>query len=288
MWLPVLGSFLALTAPDLLANHSVALTEPLYLATAFAGFLCLGCYLQNQRRWWLLAAAILLALSTMTRYVGVTGIGAAVLALLFVEVNHAEESGSPFSVLAERMRRRLVTALIFGVAAVLPLICLSIRNRLATGGVSDRHFAFHPILMQTVVSGFSTVAQCLVLGKLRLDLRFAGFLIECVLLAALSFCVWQRGRTEKAANSISTATLPQVLLIYCLVYVAVLVLTGTFLIRHRPGWPQSSPVHVALLVLGPWAASMILRACQIRLAFAVRCWPLLSSSLVLTLCAPVG
>jgi len=258
-WLPVLAAFLMLMAPDILGIHTLALSEPLYLATTLAGFLCLALYFENRRPLFLLAAAISIALSTLTRYVGVTAIVAGCLALLFVEPWNEKSPGLALATILNRVRRRIPLAFVFGLIAVLPLVCLSIRNRLVTSGVADRQLAFHPMNGAKIISAFSTVAQWLLLGKIRFDLRFGGFVLECIALAAVAMFVWKRGRPVAVSDTTSKSSLPALLVLFSVAYLAMMIFTITFFEDDSAlDARRLLPVHVALLVLGPWAASIAL------------------------------
>jgi len=260
-WLPVWGAFLMLSAPDVLANHSVAMTEPLYLAMTFGGLLCLGGYLQNQRQRFLFAAAVLIALSSLTRYVGVTGIVTGIVALLLVRTKVDGEPRLGFSLSDLFVRRKFVDAVIFGATASLPIFCWWIRNRLATGGAggaADRQLAFHPIKVQNVVSGFSTVAQWLALGKIRLDFRLAGFIVEFLLLVSLAIYMMKRGTRGEGIDAVARPILPQILIVFIIVYVGILVFTITFFEADNVLDGRSLlPVHAALVVLAPWIGSLL-------------------------------
>src|SRR5262249_24165991 len=87
-WLPVVGSLLALTAPDLLGWHSLALSERLYVCALLTGLLCLLLYFETYERRYLVISALALALCALTRYVGAAAVGAGVIALLVRKGNN--------------------------------------------------------------------------------------------------------------------------------------------------------------------------------------------------------
>lgn len=254
-WLPVIGSLLALTAPDLLANHSVAMTEPLYLALTFGGLLVLGSYLQSRRRAPLLVAATLIAGSVLARYVGIATVGAGIIALLLLK---GKESGSNWPAITLKwtsLRGRVFDAVVFIVVSCGPMALWSIRNRMATGGASDRQFAFHPIKVGQIVSALSTAAQWLLLGKVRLDVRLVGFIIEIVVLISLTIYILKKGKTSGADRAVQPTRLPQLLIIFLIVYVGLLIFTITFFERDNVLDGRSLlPAHVAVLVLLPYLA----------------------------------
>ncbi len=81
-WLPGLGSFLALTAPGILGTHSFALSEALFIFLTLIGLLCLTIHMEGRRRRFLVAAALAIGLSVLTRYIGLASVLTGVVALL--------------------------------------------------------------------------------------------------------------------------------------------------------------------------------------------------------------
>lgn len=254
-WFPVSGAILTLVAPDVLAIHSVALTEPLYLLLTLGGLLSLGVYFQNQRRRFLLAGSILIALSFLTRYVGIATVATGVFALLLLNAKESKpEAVRPTSLFkVEFLRRKIFDTLIFLCVSCLPVALWSLRNRAVAGGASDRQLAFHPVKLRQIVSAFSTAAQWLLLGKVRLDVRFLAFIVEFLVLASLTIYFMKKGRkTLGRSEDESQSKLPHLLVIFVISYVAVLIGTITFFETDNVLDSRSLlPVHFAGLVLVP-------------------------------------
>lgn len=258
-WLPVLGALLALTATDLLAIHSVAMTEPLYLALTLGGLLVLAQYLRNGRRSWLVMAAFLIALSCLTRYVGLATIASASVGVMLLERTENAGVGFAFSLKSESLRRRILDVVIFTTSCGLPVVIWSIRNRLA-GGTTDRHLAFHPVTWRQIVPAFSTAAQWLLLGKVRSDLRVIAFVIEMLALAGLTIFLLSRQARDQGERKEQPTKLPQLLVIFIVAYVAFLLVTITFVeIDNVLDSRSLLPVHFAALVLGMCLARMFYR-----------------------------
>ena len=257
--LPLTGAFLTLSAPDLLAYHAVALTEPLYLALTLGGLISLAVYLQVERRWFLFASAILIALSALTRFVGVAGIGTGVVALLLLDRRENAGVRFAFTFRGGTLQRRISDTLIFVAASCTPIALWSIRNRLATGGVSTRQLAFHPVKWQQVLSAFSTAAQWLLLGKVRLDLRALAFIIQAIFLTGFAVYAVRTGEPLDIGAEARTKVSP-LLAIFTSIYVAFLVLTITFFESDNTLDSRALlPVHFAMLVLAPGFAAALYR-----------------------------
>ncbi len=234
-FVPIIGAVLILAAPDLLAIHSFALTEPLFIFLTMLGLLCLATYMGSRQRACLLAASVAIALSLLTRYVGVASFVAGGLALIALN--------------GRAVRRRLADTILFSAIAGAPLGLWIIRNRLQAGGGTDRHMVFHPVKLAQLISGASTVASWFMVGKVRGPIRPIVFGIELIVIAVVVLFLLRRGGN----NGKSSSRLPHVLLLFILVYVGFLVFTASFVDADTVFDQRSlAPVHVAVVVLGLW------------------------------------
>lgn len=263
-WLPVAGALLMLTAPDVAAVHTLALTEPLFLLLATSSLLALARYLETNRYGWLIAAASFAALALLTRYVGVTLIitGAAALFMLG----------------KRQWRGRLSAALIFGAIACVPMVLWMIRNMSLTGAQTDRQVSFHPPGLKQVVVAFSTISSWLLLGKVRGDLRIAFFAVEVILIGLfLLFLIREKRKSTVGDWRISTSEnpgqLPLVLLIFIASYVGFIVTATSFFDLVIFDERTLVPVHVVTIILLMVSGSKLLarfrgtRWIKITLAF---------------------
>ena len=235
-WLPVLAALLMLSAPDILNYHSLAITEPLFICFALTGLLCLTVYLENQQRQFLIVAAMAMSLSVLTRYVGVVSLltGVAVLSL---------SNG-------QKLRRRLLDALTFVMIAAAPIGLWAIRNRLSSGGATDRQLIFSPVKPRQIVSGLSTVASWLLLGKVRYDVRVLGFLIELAALVAVTTYLLKQRREVRIKNGPSLSRLVFVNTTFIIASVFFLVFAAMFIDADTVFDSRSLlPVHVTGLIV---------------------------------------
>jgi hypothetical protein len=60
-WLPIIGSSLTLTAPDIAGIHTFALTEALFVFFLLSGLVLLSRFIETERRPWLVGSAVLVA-----------------------------------------------------------------------------------------------------------------------------------------------------------------------------------------------------------------------------------
>jgi 4-amino-4-deoxy-L-arabinose transferase-like glycosyltransferase len=251
-WLPILGALLTLTAPDIIAIHTFALTEGLFIFLGLSGLVFLSRFIDTDQRAWLIASAAVIALALLTRYVGVTLALTGVLVLLFVN--------------GRTLRRRCSDALFFGLIACAPMALWAVRNMGHSSGMTDREFGFHPVRLRQIVAGFSTVSTWLLLGKVRTDYRIVVFVAEVVAASLFVIHLLRRTRASALGNKehpdIATADeagtlrkrrsslLPIIILVFIVAYVAFLIFTAFFVdadtvLDHR----TLVPVHVAAIIL---------------------------------------
>lgn len=249
-WLPLTGALLMLTAPDVAAVHTLALTEPLFLLLALGSLLTMARYLEANRYSWLIAAGSFAALALLTRYVGVALIITGVAALLLAR--------------QREWRRRLGAAMIFGAIACVPMVLWMFRNMSLTGAQTDRHLSFHPRGLKQVVVAFSTVASWLLLGKARGDLRMGFFAVEVLLIALfLLFLIKEKRRsTTIAGTRFQSDGLPEqlsiVLMIFIASYVGFIIIATSFFDLVIFDDRTLLPVHVVTIILFMVSCSKLL------------------------------
>ncbi len=235
-WLPMLAALLTLTAPDILNYHSLAVTEPLFICLALIGLLCLTIYLENWRRLFLIVASIAMGLSVLCRYVGVVSLVTGVAVLVLSS--------------DQRFRRRLRDALTFALIAAAPIALWALRNRLTSGGSTDRQLTFSPLKPRQIVSGLSTIASWLLLGKVRYDLRVVGFLIQLAALAAIPAYLLKQSRQVSPQHPRGVPRLAIVNTIFIISNVFFLIFAAMFIDADTVFDSRSLlPVHIMLLIV---------------------------------------
>jgi hypothetical protein len=250
-WLPIIGSSLTLTAPDIAGIHTFALTEGLFIFLLLSGMVLLCRFIETKRRPWLIGCAAVVAMAFLTRYVGVTLVFTGVLVLLFV-------NGRTF-------RRRCFDALTFGLIACAPMALWAVRNMRAVDGMTDREISFHPVRLRQIVAGLSTVSTWLLLGKVRTDYRIIFFVFELATAGFVVVYLLRRSRNarikydhtdngataaEKMSKGRSSSSLPIIIIVFVVIYVAFLIFTAFFIDADTVlDLRALVPVHVVAIVL---------------------------------------
>ena len=117
-----------LTSTILLAIHTFALTEPLFITLLLICYYLLNRYSESHALAWLLAAGVAAGLATVTRFAGLALIAAGALSLL--------------ALTTKTPRRRIFDSLIFGVLGIAPFLLWSWRNIQLGGTATARQVQF--------------------------------------------------------------------------------------------------------------------------------------------------
>jgi len=263
-WIPVLGSFLAMTAVDLLHVHSMVWTEPLFIFLGLLGLLFMAMYTAHQSRGLLFASAAAVALAALTRYAGLSLVATgALVVLLFAK---------------RKPTRKLADAAFFVIIALLPLACWMARNALVAGNAAGRTIIFHPIPLGRVRMGLNTLSLWLLPKWAPYTVRIVTVLAALLAVIVLTlFVVRKPERTTPAAASRRyLPKLPFVMATFLVVYIAQLILTICFLDKRMLlHFRQLAPAYPPALVLVLSLVDRLLRSPQcgraIRIAFAIPC-----------------
>lgn len=203
------GAVLTAAAVDVLTFAGSALSEPLFVLLAVAGLVALAAYLDRRRPALLLAAAVILALAVLTRYVGV--------ALVVAGVGVLVRRG------ARRRGHGAADAALFAAVALAPALGWLVWAG-QDDGTGERAFAFHLFDGAYLVQAPRPLARWLV----PWPGPPAGPLLALLVIAA-AVAVARRGRNASGeAVPPTLRTLPMLLAVFAATYVAVLVASRVF------------------------------------------------------------
>jgi 4-amino-4-deoxy-L-arabinose transferase-like glycosyltransferase len=141
----LLASYLALSAFPMVHIHLQVLSEPMFIFLSFLGFCFLVLYLSDGRprmRYW---ASLTIALSSLTRYVGIASILTGTFAILWLGKQY--------------WKKRLIDAGMFFGLSSLPLSAWILRNYSLAGNTVSRTFGFHPPGLIDLVPATDTICQ---------------------------------------------------------------------------------------------------------------------------------
>jgi hypothetical protein len=207
----------------------MAWSEALFLLLGLLGFYLLVMYLENASIENLIGAAILTALTMLTRYAGVVFSITGVLSIILF--------------LHKPWRSRIISATLFGLLSVVPLGLWLIRNRLVAGTTTNRELLFHPIGKAHFSEAITTLASWILIpDTARIWVKVLPFIIIGILLL---IAMWSIIKSE--------ANIPifvKVLSIFILLYFLFLTFSISFFDANTPlDGRILSPVYVSGLIL---------------------------------------
>lgn len=124
-----LGAFLFAADSVLIEVFAWNMSEAPYLILLLGSLLAMAVYLERRSRWILVAVSLLIVLTYLTRYAGLSLLPTALLPLLAVYHGRREE--------------RLSLVLLLGITVV-PVLLLSLANSALTGSPVNRELTWHP------------------------------------------------------------------------------------------------------------------------------------------------
>jgi len=206
-WFPTLGVLVLLFMPALWDTSLYAMTEPLYLACSLTGLIFLDNYSATKRRRWLILAAVLLSLSFLTRYIGISVIAVGLLFLLI-------QRNTGF-------RRKLGDVIILGAIGFIPMAVGLLRNDLLTGSGTDRSVQYVAITAQEWQSTFNSLATSVEPIRAVVKFTLPHLVVFVVALGmAFLFIRWKAGRSEQIVTQ-----LPMLLALYAGIYLVLTVVS---------------------------------------------------------------
>jgi 4-amino-4-deoxy-L-arabinose transferase-like glycosyltransferase len=234
----ILGALFALSSQGMIIIHAHVWSEPAFFFFSFLSLLLLATSLDDpQERWWI-GAAIATGLAFLTRYAGVTVVITGVIALLWF----------PKTSLVKRIRKAMI---FFGVS-VLPVAIWMLINLLTVGSLTNRGMSYHPIDLDGLLRGLSTVADWFYPPAETSLLINVLFLISTslglALLIGISVLALRDHQNYRGRNTKNTADVP--FLLFTLIYIVFLLLSvSLFDAQTSLDARILSPIFLSILVV---------------------------------------
>ncbi|HEX9018319.1 MAG TPA: glycosyltransferase family 39 protein, partial [Anaerolineaceae bacterium] len=256
VWLAVVLSAVLAVSPVILGVQVWAMTESIFLLLGFAGLLALLAFLDRPRGWVLALSALLTGLAFLTRYIGVAYVATACLALLLF--------GSEDDRRIRLRWQNLRTAILYGVAAIFPILVWLVIDFSLTGTVGSRSGQPAAAYWQRFLEMGPALQQIYLfwllpdsyIARLPGLVKLATWLVPLGLVAALAVVLARRASAAPRDTGVgkpagaSAVRLAGVFGLFVLVYLITLAIVQVF--TYPPITLASrmlSPVHLAALVL---------------------------------------
>lgn len=241
-WPPIMLMGVALTSVSMLELHSMAWSEPLFLAFGFYGLFALVRFLRTPSLGALATTGLCIAAATLTRYVGLSLIASGIVSLLLLY--------------RRSLRARLVTAASFAVFAFIPVAVWLTRNLLVAGTLTNRSLDPGAFAVRQLWEALDTASSWLLIPASTATLVKIVAVGGMAGLLATGFVLWtcgqdlnRKGRSQRNTEAIQVL---QVLLIFALFYGGEIVASNLLFDTYTPFEPKIlAPVFlVGIIALG--------------------------------------
>ncbi|MDW9830271.1 phospholipid carrier-dependent glycosyltransferase [Sinorhizobium meliloti] len=207
----IIGTALIILAPQFVALHASAMSEPPFLFFLLVALVTTLRYLETEKRVWLVASAVALGIAALTRFAG-PALGAAVALSLFLNPRHGRS-------------RRITDILIYGFLSALIFMTWLVISQISSGHSIGRELGFYGNMgsaewLRSLGSLMAWLLPDQVPNSVR-GIVLALFVIAaCGLIFAHSSRALDRARTRIVADEF----LPLILGLFVLCYLAFMVL----------------------------------------------------------------
>lgn len=234
-WPAVFAACFMMTAPPMVLIHSMAWSEPLFLAFMLVEVILLAAYLEQPRTATLVCASLSAALAFLTRYAGA---GAVVIGVVAILLFHHKEA----------WQKRLTDSLAFALVSCFPITAWLIRNFLLAGDSTNRIIIFHPpgtMHLEAALNAVSGWFFPLMDPSLS---RWLGLL----LIVVVSSCGYFLMRPESGRiRLVQLSSMLGLLVVFTVSYALVVVISLSFFDAHIPLDSRIlSPLYPVVLALG--------------------------------------
>ena len=216
-----LAAFAVLGSSTILWVHSMALSEAPFLLLSAIGICFLLEFSCDGQKRWLRAAALTLGFSVLIRYVGIVWIPSGAIVIFIVRFY----SGS---------KVRLNAIVNYLLLSLIPWTIWSVFTLTATGTMTDRKLAFHPINIQVLKAGLAEMGGWL--WHTRTPMLSLVWVI--IFSIALIYCYREfsqdRPKPEGLQHSKYFPSLLLILLVFSISYFLFLIFSMTFIDRATP------------------------------------------------------
>lgn len=195
----ILGMFLFATSPFVYTLHAYALSEGLFLLFLLSGLFTLNSALNENKIYLFIFSALLISLSSLTRYAGISAI---VACGLFVY--------------SSKQNRRWI---LFIIISSIPLLSWIIRNKIISGNSINRVFDYHPFSINTLSQISETISKWL-------HLPLAGTTFPVLILMLTLMIYIKKNALYREYGEI--ATFHRLLMLFSLIYITLIVATISF------------------------------------------------------------
>jgi len=217
VWLAILGGVLAGVSPILVGMYAIAHSEALFIFLGFSGLYLFVRYIKTHRFILLIASALAISLTYLSRYVGITFI-VTVAALILLDTD-------------EKRREKVRNLTLILTIGFVPILVWMGRNFYLTGTATNRVFLWHPPELSKLMSGFNLLWEWLLPYPFTNRFLIGMILIMTGILVAVVILCWKKGFRNCLGylRNSPSSNMRMALLVFNCVYALSLLFSMTFI-----------------------------------------------------------
>ena len=213
------GLLLLLASNTIIYVYSFAWSESLFMLLCLAGLLSLREYIEQTHVGLLLLSSLLVGFAFLTRYVGISVTITCCLCILLM------------SILG--LYKRLIIAAGFGMMTLFPVSLWVLRNSLVAGTLTNRSLVSHPVTLQHVNAGISTISRWFFMPQdwpFEVKSGLLGAFAVIVLIACVSLLQYNL----KMKGNKRIVFFPSIFIIFLFSYLVFLGFSISYIDAHTP------------------------------------------------------
>jgi hypothetical protein len=217
LWASLTGAVIVLVSESVVLFHIWLMPEALYIFLMLFTIYLLTVYIESGKTSLLILMAIFSGMATITRYVGVSLIGLAVISVLLMGENNLK-----------RRLRDIGIVILFGLG---PFGLWILRNINISGDAVNRVFRFHPVPTELIRAYRAEISFLFVPEQLGFPHAIRRFLMILLGIAAPVgyYALKLRESLKTGLKRRTFLSLPWLLLIYAFLYLGTFIINLTFL-----------------------------------------------------------
>ncbi|HSB67053.1 MAG TPA: phospholipid carrier-dependent glycosyltransferase, partial [Anaerolineales bacterium] len=213
--LAILGGWMFMYARNIVQIHSWVMSEPLFLFLSLLTIVLLDLYLQRDKLALLILASLLIGFASLTRYVGLSLIPAACIAILFFSPHKS----------VRKWRDILLSVII----SLTPVILWFWHNAQVTGNPVNRQMIYHPISKNLIFTLFNELSYWWFAPSLSLPWKVRWGLLFLFFVLGLGIFLYQFYKQQNRASSDRVSPISIITATFLAFYVLALLLNTSFI-----------------------------------------------------------
>ena len=207
-----LGSLLMISSYDVLRAHICAMTDPIFILLTLATFITLILYIDKRSAAYFIACSILVSISFLLRYVGLSLVLTAIMGILILSKKYSV--------------KKVKDVAIFLVISTIPMMLWLARNLYLTGNPFDRTLGYYKLSLNNFPEKVGYILQKL--GSLSLPVYL--LVIITLVLLTLTVIYYKKSSQKLIIDSLlSFGDIPCLIGLFILNYLLVVFIAVLFL-----------------------------------------------------------